>query len=76
MSKKSKTIKEKVINGTRNIFEKEKDHHKPENLDKFYSDSFNIYEISVDENKTRSIEEYLDKIRPYLRDFIKDLRKI
>ena len=69
-------IKEKVINGARNIFEKEKDYHKPENLDKFYSDSFNIYEISVDENKTRSIEEYLDKIRPYLRDFIKDLRKI
>ena len=65
-------MKEKVINSTRNIFQKEKDYHKPENLDKFYSESL----MKSDENKTRSIEEHLDKIRPYLRDLIKDLKKI
>ena len=28
-----------------------------------------------DKNKTLSVEEYLPKIRPYLKDFINDLKK-
>ena len=64
-----KKIEEKVINCTRIFFEqeeKEKYYFKPENLDKFYSDGIHTYEMSGDENKTLSIEEYLSKVLPYL----------
>ena len=33
------------------------------------------YESSGDRNKTLSIEEYLNKIRQYLKDIIHDLAK-
>ena len=33
------------------------------------------YESSVDRNRILSIEEYLRKCRPYLKDIINDLKK-
>ena len=33
------------------------------------------YESNGDRNKTLSIEEYLNKIRPYLKDSINNLKK-
>ena len=37
--------------------------------------SFIIYESRGDENKTLSIDEYLNKIRPYLKYIINDLKR-
>ena len=33
------------------------------------------YESNSDKNKTLSVEEYLNKIRPYLKDIINNLKK-
>ena len=33
------------------------------------------YEIYSDRNKTLSVEEHLNKIRPYLKDIINNLKK-
>ena len=38
------------------------------------SNNYIEYEIKVDENKTLSTEEYLNKIRPYLSNMINDLK--
>ena len=51
----------------RNSFQLE-DYQKPITTDYFYSNNYVEYKISVDRNKTLSIEEYLKEIRPYLKD--------
>ena len=38
------------------------------------SNNYIEYEINVDRNKTLSVEEYLNKIRPYLKNIINDLK--
>ena len=40
----------------------------------FWSNSYIEYESNVDRNKALSIEEYLNKIRSYLKDIINDLK--
>ena len=50
--------------------EEEEDYYKPKKVDKFYSDNFILHQIRDNKNETLSIEEYLNKIRPYLKDFI------
>ena len=42
----------------------------------FWSDNYIEYENNGDWNKTLSIEEYLNKIRPYFKDIINDLQKL
>ena len=39
------------------------------------SNNYIEYGSNSDRNKTRSVEEYLNKIRPYLKDNIKSLKK-
>ena len=41
----------------------------------FWSDNYIKYESNSDRNKTLSVEEYLDKCRPYLKDIINNLKK-
>ena len=41
----------------------------------FWSNKYIEYESNGDRNKTVSAEEYLNKIRPYLKDIINDLKK-
>ena len=60
----------------RNLFEhEEKDYLKTEKVNKIHSDNYIIYERRVDKNKTLTIEEFLNKIRPYFKDIINDLKK-
>ena len=39
------------------------------------SNNYIEYESNNDRNKTLSVEEYLNKIRPYLKDITNDLKK-
>ena len=41
----------------------------------FWSYNYINYERNSDRNKILSFEEYLDKIRPYLKDVIDNLKK-
>ena len=45
-----------------------KDIKKPVRVGIFWSNNYIEYESNDDRNKTLSIEEYLNKIRPYLKD--------
>ena len=38
------------------------------------SNNYIEYGINVDRNKTLSVEEYLNKIRPYLKNITNDLK--
>ena len=40
-----------------------------------WSNNYIEYKSNSDKNKTLSIEEYLNKSRPYLKDIINNLRK-
>ena len=47
---------------------------KPVRLGNFWSRNYIEYESNGDRNKTLSIEEYLEKVWPYLKDIINDLK--
>ena len=49
--------------------------YEPVTVSNFWSSSYIEYESNDDNNKTLSVEEYLNKIRPYLKDIINNLEK-
>ena len=55
--------------------EEEDNYYKPVRLSNFWSSSSIEYESNGDRNKAPSFEEYLNKIRPYLKDTINNLKK-
>ena len=69
-------MKDGIIKDITNLFEQEKeDYYKLARVVNFWSKNYIEYESNWDRNKTVSIEEYLSKIKPYLKDIIKDLKK-
>ena len=54
---------------------KEEGYYKPVRVDNFWSNNYIEYESNGDRNKAISVEEYLNKIRPYLKDIINNLKK-
>ena len=44
-------------------------------MNNFWSNNYIEYGSNGDRNKTLSVEEYLNKIRPYLKDIINNLKK-
>ena len=57
----------------RTLFEQEDDYYKPTRVDYFWNNNYIEYESSGDRNKN-PVKEYLDKIKPYLRDIIINLQ--
>ena len=52
----------------RNLFEyEEDDYYKPVTVGNIWSNNYIEYEGKGDRNKTLSVENYLNKIRPYLK---------
>ena len=67
MIKENKAREYTINRDVRNLFEKEKEYYyKPVRVDKFWSKNCIEYESNGDRNKTISVEEYLNKIKPYL----------
>ena len=55
---------------------KEENYYKPVRVNNFRSNSYTIeYQSNGDRSKTLSVEEYLNKIRPYLKGIINNLKK-
>ena len=50
-------------------------YHKPVKVSNFWSNNYILYESNGDRNKTLLVKEYLNKIRPYLKDIINNLKK-
>ena len=59
-----------------NLFDyEEENYYKPVRVSNFWSDNYIEYRSNGDRNKTLSVEEYLNKTRPYLKDIINNLKK-
>ena len=67
-------IKDKIIRDIRTLFEQEEDYYKPKRASSFWNNNYIEYENNSDENSNLSLDEYLHKIKPYLRDAIIDLQ--
>ena len=54
---------------------KEENYYKPVIVNNFWSNKYVEYESNGDRNKTLSVEEYVNKVSPYLQDIINNLKK-
>ena len=67
----------RTLRDIKNLFEHEKDeenYYKPVRVNNFWSNNYIEYKSNGDRNKTLSVEEYLNKISPYLKDIINNLK--
>ena len=72
----TKAIKNRILRDIKNLFElaeEEESSYKSVGVSNFWSNNYIEYEINGDRSQTLSVEEYLNKIRPYLKDIINNL---
>ena len=77
--KRTKAIKDRIVTNIKKLLEdrKKENCYKPVRVSNFWSNNYIEYERdrNGDRNKTLSVEEYVNKIRPYLEDIINSLKK-
>ena len=57
------------------LFKQEDDYYKLTRVGNFWYNNYIEYESNSDKNRNLSLDEYLNKIKPYLRNIIIDLQK-
>ena len=67
-------IKDKIIRDIRTLFEQEEDYYKPKIVNSFWNNIYIEYESNGDKNNNLSLDEYLKKIKPSLKDIRIDLQ--
>ena len=70
--KETKGIEDEILRDIKNLFE---EYHKPVRVNNFWSKNYIEYKSNGNKNRMLSIEEHLDKTRPYLKYLINDLKK-
>ena len=78
LEKEIKANNDRILRNIKNLFEHEETeetYYKPVGVSNFWSNNYNEYESNSDKNKTLSVEEYPNKISPYLKDIIYNLKK-
>ena len=77
LKKQVKGIKYIVLRNIMNLSKHEEgeNYYKPVRLNNFWSNNYIEYKSNGNKNRIISVKEYLDKIRPYLKDIINDLKK-
>ena len=70
LEKQTKTITDRILGDIKNLFEHEEEekYYKPVRVSNFWRNNYIEYKSYSDRNKTRSVEEYLNKVRLYLKD--------
>ena len=68
-----KAIKDRIIRDIKNLFEKE-DYYKLVRVGNFHNNNYIEHESNGEKNKTMSIKESLDEIKPCLKDIINNLK--
>ena len=63
-----------IIRDIRTLFEQEEKYCKPKRVSNFWNNSHSEYESNDDKNINLSLDEYLNKIEPYLMNLIIDLQ--
>ena len=69
LEKETNAIKDRILGDVKSIFEheEEENYYKPVRVSNFWSNNYIEYESNGDRNKTLSVEECLNKIRPCLK---------
>ena len=76
LEKEIKVIKDRIFTDIKNLFgHEEENYYKPLIINDFWSINYIEYESNSDRIKTLLVEEYLNKIRPYLKDIMNNLKK-
>ena len=78
LKKETKEIQNRILRDTKNLSEYEKkdeNYYKLVRVNNFWSNNYIEYKSNDDKNKILSVEEYINKIRPYLKGIINDLKK-
>ena len=77
LKKETKAIKDRILRDVKNLFEDkdEENYHKPVRVSNFWSNNYIEYKSNKGRDKTVSVEKYLNKIGPYLKDIIYNLKK-
>ena len=67
-------IKDSIVRDIRTLFEQDDDadYFERKRVSNFLNNNYIEYESNADRNKNLSLDRYLDKIEPYLRDVIID----
>ena len=60
-----------MIRDIRNLFEEQEDYYIPVRVGNFLSNNYIEFKNNGDRNKALLVEEYLNKIRPYLKGIIR-----
>ena len=63
-----------MIRDIRTVFEEEEYYYKSKRVGGFWNNNYIEYERNGDKNSNLSLDEYLNKIKPYLRNIIIDLQ--
>ena len=75
LKKENKEIRNRVIRDLRSLVDHEKKYYyKTLRVGNLWRNNYIEYKSHGNRNKTLSVEEYLDKIKPYLKDVINDLK--
>ena len=69
---KIEEIKKILYDSKNNFFKPKEDNCKPVRIGKAFSSNYIEYKSNGDKDKTLSIKDYLNEIKPYLRDIIND----
>ena len=75
--KKTKEIKDRILRDFKSLFEHEKveeNYCQPVRVSNFWRTNYIEYESNSTGNKTLSVEKCLNKIRPYLKDTINNIK--
>ena len=78
LEKETKAIKDKILRDINILFEhgdKEENYYKPVRVGDSWSNNYIEYESNNDRNKMLSVEEYINKNRPFFKDIINNLKK-
>ena len=76
MKKEIEALKDLIIRNISNPFgQEEEDYYKTVRIGNFWSRNYIEYESNGDRNKTLSLEEYLNRVKPYFQNSINDLKK-
>ena len=77
IKKKNEAIKDRVIRDIRNLFEheEEQNYYKVARVGNFWRNIYIEYESNGDRNNVPSVEIYLSKVRPYLKNIISNRKK-
>ena len=71
---KERIIKGRIIRDIKTRFEEVKDCYEPKRVSNFWNNNYTEHGTNGDKNRNLSLDKYLNKIQPYLKNIINNLQ--